>query len=917
MPPTCSATKLYIAESTKLILHWVNDTHCAEISIKALLIMPQLLFQKPFQNSKCKDHVKTLERRMKLWQEGRLEDLAQEARAIQQRLKCRNVNKRNVEEISNKFTSLMHKGKVNAALRLIDDNMMGNVLPLNDQTLNQLKVKHPEGTVAAQSTLVEGPIEKIPPVIFDEITGETVRKAVISVDGAAGPSGLDADAWTRLLTCRSFGAASRDLCNTIALMARKMCSKGITSTDHISDHNIEAFVACRLIPIDKNPGIRPIGIGEILRRIIGKSVMSILKTDVMRSAGALQLCAGHRAGSEAAVHAMRNIFENMDTEAVILVDANNAFNSLNRQAMLHNVSIVCPAIATYVKNCYGLSARLFIAGGDEILSSEGTTQGDPIAMAVYAIGVVPLISSLKADNRMSGVKLEAYADDFSGAGKLAELRRWWDKLSETGPAYGYFPNSAKSWLICKEEHINEAEEMFRGSNVQITSEGQRHLGAAIGSRRFKEEYVSGKVNEWINQLRKLSKIAQCDPQSAFSAFTFGLKHKWNYLIRTIPNISHLLQPLEDEIMNNFIPSLLGFPCNQLARDILALPARLGGMGLINPVKTADIEFQNSSTLTAQLVSSVEQQKNVHEPDFQNMRNVRKTISTEREIRQKLQLLRLREEMSDVDRRASDLAQETGASNWLTALPLKEQGFNLNKQEFRDAIAMRYGLPVFGIPDYCACGSNFNVDHAMQCKKGGFISQRHNEIRDLTANLLKEVCTDVQIEPPLLNVTGEVFRYATANTNQEARLDVSARGFWVRGQRAFFDARIFYPFAPSYRTLSVKATHLRHENEKRRNYNERVLQIEMGSFTPLVFSTSGGMAPECSKFYSRLAELISEKRNSPKSTVTAWMRCKLSYSLLRSAILCLRGSRTLRSNYVVESISETDFDVVVSQGRMAP
>ena len=89
--------------------------------------------------------------------------------------------------------------------------------------------------------------------------------------------------------------------------------------------------------------------------------------------------------------------------------------------------------------------------------------------------------------------------------------------------------------------------------------------------------------------------------------------------------------------------------------------------------------------------------------------------------------------------------------------------------------------------------------------------RHNEIRDLTAELLHEVCYDVETEPKLNPVTGENFVLKTANTSDEARVDVSARSFWVRGQKAFFDVRIFNPTAKCYSTQSLNATHKRNEN----------------------------------------------------------------------------------------------------------
>eukprot|EP00794_Sanderia_malayensis_P019270 gene19270-biopygen16155 len=171
--------------------------------------------------------------------------------------------------------------------------------------------------------------------------------------------------------------------------------------------------ACKLIPLDKNPGVRPIGIGEVLRRIIGKAIISVIKPDILNSAGSLQLCAGTQAGCEAAAHAMHDIFEEEGTDALLLVDATNAFNSLNRRVLLNNIKFLCPPMATYVTNCYGKPSRLFITGGKEIKSSEGTTQGDPFAMPAYAIGIVPLLPLLKSSHGYQPpiVKHAAYADD--------------------------------------------------------------------------------------------------------------------------------------------------------------------------------------------------------------------------------------------------------------------------------------------------------------------------------------------------------------------------------------------------------------------------------------------------------------------------------------------------------------------------
>lgn len=458
-----------------------------------------------------------------------------------------------------------------------------------------------------------------------------------------------------------------------------------------------------------------------------------------------------------------------------------------------------------------------------------------------------------------------------------------------------------------------AKNIFSSTRIQITNQGERHLGASIGSPEFKMLYVRAKIDDWISQLKVLSKIAENDPHSAFSAFTFGFKHKWSYLMRTVPGISDQFEPLEHVIRENFIPALIGSTCSDELRNLLALPPRLGGLGIINPAKLSDAEFRNSSCLTEKLAKLINDQEHALSIDPDEQKTLIKVISQRREEFQKNDLETLRQQMSPRDLKINEMAKEVGASNWLTALPLKDFHFNLNKQEFRDSLRLRYGLPIMGLPQFCACGSTYSIDHAMVCKKGGFVSIRHDEVRDITAGLLKEVCTDVETEPHLIPLDGEVFNNRTANRSDEARLDISARGFWIRGQRAFFDTRVFYPLAPSYLSQSLSSTHRAHENEKRRQYNHRILQVEMGSFSPLVFSTSAGMAPECSLFYSRLADKISEKRHQPKSVITAWLRCRIGFSLLRSALLCLRGSRTVRPNC---DVMQTDFDVAVVRGRLS-
>ena len=114
------------------------------------------------------------------------------------------------------------------------------------------------------------------------------------------------------------------------------------------------------------------------------------------------------------------IFEADETDATLLVDASNAFNSLNRAAALNNIRVLCPLIATYVTNTYRVPARLFVVGGSELKSAEGTTQGDPLAMSMYAISLQPLISLL---HNRSTAKQCWFADAATGGGPLEKKKK--------------------------------------------------------------------------------------------------------------------------------------------------------------------------------------------------------------------------------------------------------------------------------------------------------------------------------------------------------------------------------------------------------------------------------------------------------------------------------------------------------------
>ena len=226
-------------------------------------------------------------------------------------------------------------------------------------------------------------------------------------------------------------------------------------------------------------------------------------------------------------------------------------------------------------------------------------------MSMYAIGIKPLINDLK---NVPSTKQVWYADDASVIGTVSSLVDCWNTLSEIGPMYGYYPKASKTVLLVKDSSFDLAHKLFDSTGITITTHGHCALGSPIGSSSFIESWCVNTVKQWSDQLDILAEIARAYPQSAYSCFTHGITSQWNYAFRTCHELHCFLAPLEATIRSSLIPALFSRdPPNDLKRDLFALPCRLGGLGIINPVLVCKSQFSSSSVITAPLVKLIVQQ----------------------------------------------------------------------------------------------------------------------------------------------------------------------------------------------------------------------------------------------------------------------------------------------------------------------
>ena len=181
-----------------------------------------------------------------------------------------------------------------------------------------------------------------------------------------------------------------------------------------------------------------------------------------------------------------------------------------------------------------------------------------------------------------------------------------------------------------------------------------------------------------------------------------------------------------------------------------------------------------------------------------------------------------------------------------------------------------------------------------------MAQRHNGVRNLVTSFLGKVCTNVKVEPQLQPLDNEQFSLRSKVTSPEARMDMEAGGFWSRGVTGFFDVRVTQVNFKSSTIFKEQ------EEEKKRKYQQRVLDVEMGSFTPSVFGTNRGMRADCNCFLKRLAEKLSEKNEEPYNfTITFVFLISSYFVTVTSADVCC-SIRNVKSNIPCETVTAVCF-----------
>ena len=591
----------------------------------------------------------------------------------------------------------------------------------------------------------------MPPMRFSQ---EQVAKAIktFKPGSAPGPSGLRAE---HLKVAVKSAPANR---SDKALEAvTKMVN--VLAAAAIPDEAVPFFCGARLYAGNKKSGgIRPIAVGDIIRRLISKCYSYALSEKAAQLLAPYQLGVGVRGGCEALVHTVRALLEDPDQPAdsccFLQLDLINAFNRVDRATMFREVRNLFPELAKWIEITYGHQAEL-IFGEAIILSCQGVHQGDPLACLLFAVVLHPIIKRIAEE--VPDLLLNGwFVDDGGGAGRLGDLSRMVDIILQDGPAKGLVLSTASTTPRGKEPKstiwcpylAHPTLDPLPGLGIRrILESGMTLLGSPIGSSSFVQSRVLEKIEAVKNITTHLPLIQ--DPHSEFSLLRscFSLP-KMMYLLRTtVPSHNLDSWQLFDSMIRDTLTHILGSAVDNVQWSQAQLPVAMGGLGLrsakdhaagayitsvlsseilkegLLPHRNIDIDLAPATLL---LNTKVQEEITPDELVGMNQR----AVSVKIDLHLQNVLVMSLTDMRDKARLASlSLAH---AGDWLNALPSPVLGLHVRPQEFRYSILYRLGAPIYSTSGPCpACQrpSDRFGDHALACGSDGERIARHNNLRD--------------------------------------------------------------------------------------------------------------------------------------------------------------------------------------------
>ena len=512
----------------------------------------------------------------------------------------------------------------------------------------------------------------------------------------------------------------------------------------------------RLIAANKKSGgLRPIAVGNILRRLTSKLFSRAVSERMENLLAPHQLGVGIRGGVEAAVHTVREAVASNPDKWLLQVDLENAFNCVDRSFVLAEVARHLPDCLAWAVTCYGSASNLQF-GKSSLSSSSGVQQGDPFASVCFALVLQPVIKAIEAEVPTLAANVWLH-DDGSAVGSKEELKQVVAIVKRDGPERGLHLQPDKSSVWSSSPLAPGVKDPLGCNIKQVEEAGVKLLGAPIGSPAFMAQFVKKRVEKIKSITAELPSLHQPHLEFVLLRSCLALP-KIVYTLRTTdPSLlSHLLQEF-DSTTREALSRICGGPVSDLSWEQAKLPISMGGLGLRaaedHAAAAYSTSFLSSQPILRSLLHLPEQaehpflppsilntlttQTGAEEPmtsdSIQNY--TQKMLSAKIDLHNHhtlLENLKAAGSLREVARFLSVSLKDAHAGDWLTVPPSPGLGLLLRPSEFVAALRYRLGHPVFASDGPCpACGqpSDRLGDHALNCAWQGERIARHNSLRD--------------------------------------------------------------------------------------------------------------------------------------------------------------------------------------------
>ena len=770
-------------------------------------------------------------------------------------------------------------GDVRGAVRALASE--DTIADFDETTARALREKHPSSPADLQ--LPAHPDEQLP--LPNAVTKEEVMAGIRSFpqSSAAGPDGLRPSHLRDLVGRGS--AAAGDL-----LLTELTAFVNLALQGKVPDFALPIFYGASLIALNKKGGgIRPIAVGNTIRRLAAKVGLRPLTEALGEELRPVQLGFGTPGGCEAAVHATRRYLKCTRERRVILkLDMRNAFNTIRRDTFLTEARERIPTLYPLLWQAYAKPTALLF--GDTIIpSATGLQQGDPVGPALFSLGVDSVSRNIKSELNVW------FLDDATVGGPIDDVLADLTTITAELARRGLEINDAKCELVLINHHgedIPRTSDQFRGvlPNVRVLGEeDQVLLGAPLSAAA-----IAPALRSKRDALKIMaSRLVHIDPHSALVLLKncFAVP-RLQYILRTSAAFNNLEDLREiDTTIREAVSTIVNVRFDEPSWKQAVLPVSLGGLGVRRSEDIALPSFISSMYSTSSLVDSILSNSTGLEPTNELVEaiNIWRNRSGEepeglaKKKQKSWDRISAKQDLEDQVRAANqvDAARLAAAARhesglWLHAIPIPSLGTHLDAETIRIAVAQRVGAPVCE-PHRCRCGSNMDAlgHHALSCRVSAGRFPRHSAINDVVKRALHGAGLPSILEPVGLD------------RGDGKRPDGMTIFPYANGRSLVWDATCVDTFAPTNiirSALEPSSAAEGAEEAKRRKY--RAL-AERHRFEPFAFETTCVFGPSTISIVNDLGRRLKAETGEPRETL--WLKQRLGMAVLRGNAACVLAS----------------------------